>query len=95
MRSAEGSTINESLTFSQETSRRSRPAERSGKKTLEVTPATVIVLTDRQRMVVTDEPESVVASIGRARAARLASVARLKRTRNADVIPFRPRAVAG
>ena len=62
---------------------------------IEVTPATVIVLTDHQRMVVTDEAESVVASIGKARAARLASVARLKRTRNADVIPFRPRAVAG
>ena len=62
---------------------------------VEITPETVLVLVDHQRMVVVDAPETIVARVNRLRASRLAAAASLHRTRDAHVIPFTPKAVAG
>ncbi len=56
---------------------------------------TVVVLTDRRRVVVTESPEAIVASIHRARAGRLARASAHRVCTEAEVLEFRPRAVAG
>ena len=55
---------------------------------IESNPETIIVLTDRRRMVVTDAAEELVERIGRARASRLAKTQDLRTRRDADVIAF-------
>jgi uncharacterized protein YlzI (FlbEa/FlbD family) len=55
---------------------------------IESNPETVIVLTDRRRMVVADAAEALVNRIGKARASRLAKAQDLRPRRGADVIAF-------
>ncbi len=55
---------------------------------IESNPETIIVLTDRRRMVVTDAAEELVSRIGKARASRLAKGQDLRPRRGADVIAF-------
>lgn len=60
---------------------------------IESNPETIIVLTDRRRMLVIDHAETLVSRIGRARAARLAKAQDLRPRRDADVLSFPERAV--
>lgn len=57
---------------------------------IESDPETVIVLANGRRMVVTDDPQTLVDHISRARAAVLAAAQDITPRGNATVVPFRP-----
>ncbi|MCP3977321.1 MAG: flagellar FlbD family protein [bacterium] len=57
---------------------------------IESDPDTVIVLANGRRMVVTDDPQTLVHHISRARAAVLAAAQDVAPRGNATVVPLRP-----
>ena len=56
---------------------------------IETDPNTAIVLANGRRLIVADEPEALVASIGRARAAVLAAAQSITPRTDAKVLPLR------
>lgn len=57
---------------------------------IESDPDTVIVLANGRRMVVTDDPQTLVSHISRARAAVLAAAQDITPKGNATIVPLRP-----